>query len=146
MTSEKLGKYRLLQLLATGGMGEVFLARQEGPAGFSKSVVIKRILRHLASDQGFVEMFLMEARLAALIAHPNVVQIFELGKQDDNYYIAMEYVHGRSLRAIKQKLAERKEVFSPILAARVCSHALSALHYAHTLADEKGRQLNIVHR
>ncbi len=143
---EKLGKYRLLRVLATGGMGEVFLARQEGPAGFSKTVVVKRILRHLASDQGFVDMFLMEARLAALIAHPNAVQIFELGKQDDNYFIAMEYVHGRSLRGIKQRLLERNEVFSPILAARVCGQALQALHYAHNLKDEHGRRLNIVHR
>ncbi len=143
---EKLGKYRLIRLIATGGMGEVFLARQEGPAGFSKNVVIKRILRHLASDQGFVDMFLNEARLAAMIAHPNAVQIFELGKQDETYFIAMEYVHGRSLRGIKQRLLERKEVFSPILAARVCAHALQALHYAHNLKDEKGRRLNIVHR
>ncbi|MGQ0504610.1 MAG: serine/threonine protein kinase [Myxococcaceae bacterium] len=143
---EKLGKYRLISLLATGGMGEVFLAKQEGPAGFSKTVVIKRILRHLASDQGFVEMFLLEARLAAMIAHPNVVQIFELGKQDESYFIAMEYVHGLSLRAIKQHLANRKEVFSPILAARVCAQALLALHYAHSLTDANSRKLNIVHR
>src|SRR5690349_5151595 len=118
--AEKLGNYRLLRLLATGGMGEVFLAKQDATPSFPETVVVKRILRHLASDQGFVDMFLMEARLAAMIAHPNVVQIFELGKQEESYFIAMEYVHGRSLRAMKSKLAERKEVFSPILAARVC--------------------------
>ena len=117
----QLGKYRLLQLIAAGGMGEVFLARSEGPAGFQKTFVIKRILKHLASDPTFVDMFLNEARLAALLSHPNIVQIFELGQEDGTYFIAMEYVHGRSLRALKQKLAKRQEFISPILAARLCA-------------------------
>ncbi|MBX5483797.1 MAG: protein kinase [Myxococcaceae bacterium] len=143
---QQLGKYRLGQLLATGGMGEVFLAKHEGPAGFAKTVVVKKILPHLARDQQFVDMFLNEARLAALLSHANIVQIFELGQQDDTYFIAMEYIHGRSLRAIKQRLLERQQLFSPILAARLCAHALQGLHYAHTLTDEQGVPLNVVHR
>lgn len=83
-------KYRLLQRIAAGGMGEVFLARQEGPAGFAKTVVIKRILDSHSADEAFVQMFLDEARLAALLNHQNVVQIYELGKDGESYFIAME--------------------------------------------------------
>jgi tRNA A-37 threonylcarbamoyl transferase component Bud32 len=144
--ADKVGRYRLLQLIATGGMGEVFLARSEGPAGFSKTVVIKRILRHLAAEEQFVEMFLNEARVAADLAHPNIVQIFELGEDAGAYFIAMEYIHGRSLRAVKQKLLEKRQLFSPVLAARLCSQALQGLHYAHTLTDAAGQPLNVVHR
>ncbi|MHB8876965.1 MAG: serine/threonine protein kinase [Myxococcaceae bacterium] len=142
----QLGKYRLLKLIAAGGMGEVFLAKSEGPAGFAKTFVIKCILRHLATDPTFVDMFLNEARLAALLSHPNIVQIFELGQEEGTYFIAMEYVRGRSLKALKQKLYERRELFSPVLAARLCAQALQGLHYAHTLTDEAGAPLHVVHR
>ena len=108
-------------------MGEVFLARNEGPAGFSKTVVVKRILQHLASDTSFVEMFLNEARLAAVLNHPNIVQIFELGEQDGQYFIAMEYIHGRSLRAVKQKLVQKKRKLDAPLAAQLCASAVSEL-------------------
>ncbi len=141
-----MNRYKLVQLIATGGMGEVFLARSEGPRGFAKTLVIKRILRHLASEPQFVEMFLNEARLAAMLSHPNIVQIFELGEEEGTWYIAMEYIHGRTLRAIKQRLLRRGELLSPVLAARVCAHALQGLHYAHNLKDETGQPLHVVHR
>lgn len=142
----RLGKYCLLELIATGGMGEIFLARQDGPAGFSKTVVIKRILKQLAADTNFVEMFLNEARLAALLSHPNVVQIFELGQEGETYFLAMEFVHGRSLRLVRQLLIDRHEPMPGALAARVCGEALRGLHYAHQLRDESGNPLDIVHR
>lgn len=139
-------RYKLLKLLATGGMGEVFLARSEGPHGFSKTLVIKRILSHLASDPQFVEMFLDEARLAALLTHPNIVQIYELGEEEGSWYIAMEYIHGRTLRGIRRELLQKRQLLSPIFAARVCAQALQGLHYAHTLTDEVGTPLRVVHR
>ncbi len=144
--SESLGRYRLLKLLATGGMGEVFLARQEGPAGFTKTVVIKRILRHLASDQGFIDLFLNEARLAAQLQHPHIAQVFGLESEANTWFISMEYVHGRSLRDViaATKLAGLK--VPPRLAARLASQALQGLHYAHELNDERGRALGILHR
>ena len=142
----QLGKYRLYHHLASGGMGEVFLARHEGPAGFSKNVVVKRILSGIASDETFVTMFLNEARLAAMIEHPNVVQIFDLGLECDTYFIAMEYIHGRSLRQLRRRLRELQRPFPELLAARVCSQALQGLHYAHTLTDDEGNPLHIVHR
>jgi serine/threonine-protein kinase len=146
METEKLGKYRLLSLIATGGMGEVFLARQEGPAGFSKTVVIKRILRHLADDQGFIDMFLNEARLAAQLQHPNIAQIFGLEHESDTWFIAMEHVHGRSCRACLNEAKKRQMRFPPRIAARICAQALQALHFAHRLTDEGGRPLGILHR
>ncbi len=142
----QLGKYRLYHHLASGGMGEVFLARHEGPAGFAKNVVVKRILSGIASDETFVTMFLNEARLAAMIEHPNVVQIFDLGLEGDTYFIAMEYIHGRSLRQLRRRLAEVKRPFPALLAARICSQALQGLHYAHNLCDDEGQHLQIVHR
>ena len=146
MEEEKLGKYRLLNLLATGGMGEVFLARQEGPAGFSKTVVVKRILRHLADDQGFIDMFLNEARLAAQLQHPNIVQIFGLEHEAETYFIAMEHVHGRSLRTMVETSKEKKVPFPPTIAARICAQALLGLQFAHKLGDAAGRPLGILHR
>lgn len=144
--SEKLGRYRLLKLIATGGMGEVFLARQEGPAGFAKTVVIKRILRHLARDQGFIDLFLNEARLAALLQHPHIAQVFGLEHEDGSWFIAMEYVHGRSLRDVLEA-ARKQGLKVPVrIAARLASQALQGLHFAHELTDARGRPLGILHR
>jgi serine/threonine-protein kinase len=146
VSEDRVGKYRLLNLLATGGMGEVYLARQEGPAGFSKPAVVKRILPHLSKDPAFVELFLNEARLAALLTHPNCVHIFELGEADGTYFIAMEHVHGRTLRSIQQRLKAQGRPFPPVQAARICAQALHGLHSAHTLKGDDGKSLGIVHR
>jgi serine/threonine protein kinase len=146
MGDERLGNYRLLRLLASGGMGEVFFARHEGPAGFAKPAVVKRILPHLAAEKTFVKMFLNEARLAALLQHTNVVQIFELGEVAGTYFIAMEYVHGRTLRAVHRKLRDSGRQFPPAELARIVSQALAGLHYAHSLKNEAGEPLQIIHR
>ncbi len=146
MPNDTLGKYELLGVLATGGMGEIFLARHRGPAGFSKLLVVKRILRHLASDPAFVAMFLNEAKLAGLLMHPNIVQIYELGHESDDYFIAMEYVRGHNLRSVLRALRERGETVDPGLSAQIAIQALEGLHYAHTLADGTGAPLEIVHR
>src|SRR5947199_9550864 len=93
------GKFILLRQLALGGMAEVWLAKQLGPQGFEKECVIKRILPQLALDQQFVQMFLDEARIAARLTHPNIVQIFDFGEVGNHdYFIAMEYVHGVDLQ------------------------------------------------
>src|SRR5438067_13745382 len=88
------GKYFLLKKLAAGGMGEIFLAKQQGPAGFQKILVVKKILAHLTENKEFIEAFLGEARLAAQMNHRNVVQGFELGEENGAYFIAWEYVAG----------------------------------------------------
>ncbi|MFN7132889.1 MAG: serine/threonine protein kinase, partial [Myxococcales bacterium] len=140
------GKYRLLYPLTQGGMAELFVARQEGPAGFAKSVVIKRVLRHLSEDTEFVEMFLDEARLAAQLNHPNVVQIFDFGEVDGSYFLCMEHLAGEDLATILRTSARKQQRLPPQICASIVSAACDALHYAHTLCDEGGRPLNIVHR
>src|SRR2546427_3714764 len=91
MAIDQFGKYLLLRRLALGGMAEIFLAKQTGVQGFEKLVVVKRILANLATEKEFVQMFLDEARLAATLTHPNIVQIYDLGETNGSFYIAMEF-------------------------------------------------------
>jgi serine/threonine protein kinase len=144
----KIGKYQVLQRLASGGMGEVFLALQEGPANFLRKVVIKRMRSPIGEDPVFVEMFLNEARLAALLSHPNVVHILELGSAEDgSWFIAMEHIHGRSLREVLMARNQRDTPgLPPELAARLCADILRGLHHAHEMRDAQGKQLEIIHR
>src|SRR4051812_10058004 len=141
-----LGKYKLVKLIASGGMAEVYLARQAGAAGVEKLVCLKRILPHLARDKQFVEMFLNEARLAARLDHPNIVSIFDLGEANGNYFIAMEFIDGPSLRAIHKLAAERNEQLPIAEICRIISMAAGGLQYAHDLADPSGNPLGLVHR
>ncbi len=146
MSLETYGRYQLLKKLATGGMAQIYLARQLGVQGFEKLLVVKRILPHLAENEDFITMFLDEARIAARLNHPNVVQIFDLGQQDDTFYIAMEYIHGEDVRKV-WKQAERQGTPIPIpLICRMVIEACSGLDYAHKKTDPSGRPLNIVHR
>jgi serine/threonine-protein kinase len=140
------GKYLLLDRIATGGMAELFLARQVGVAGFEKTVVLKRIRPHLAEKKNFVKMFLNEARLAAQLSHHNIVQILDLGRVDESYFIAMEYLFGRDMRRVVPK-AEKQEIPFPLVyACKIASQVLEGLHYAHQHADVQGQPLHIVHR
>jgi serine/threonine protein kinase len=142
----KLGRYHLIERIAVGGMAELYLAKQDGPSGFEKTVCIKRIRSHLCAQPEFVNMFLNEARLAALLNHPNIVQIYDLGQDGDEYFIAMEYVSGTNMsEAIKR--ANDTEVYFPILyALKIISLLCEALYHAHTKRDAYQHPLNLVHR
>jgi serine/threonine protein kinase len=142
---DPFGHYELLHPLATGGMGQLYLARNRAE-GFQKLVVVKMLLAHLSRDQGFMAMFLDEARIAAQLNHPHICQIFELGEHEGTHYLAMEYVPGVDLRSLQQHLTERGQRMPPALACRVVADAASALHYAHEATDESGRPLGLVHR
>ena len=142
----RFDRYELLRKLATGGMAEIYLARQSGLEGFEKVVVVKRILSHLASDEEFVSMFLDEARIAAKLSHPNIVQIYDLGKAEDSYYIAMEYVSGRDVQHLIARLQERGERLPVEHVCRVIAGVCDGLYYAHSRNDYDGTPLNIVHR
>ncbi len=144
--SSRFGRYILLDRLAVGGMAEIFLARQEGLAGFEKTVVIKRIRPHLSSQKGFVEMFLNEARLAAQLNHPNIVQIYDLGKVGEAYFIAMEYIFGRDMRRIIPKADAMGIPFPMVYALKIASSVCEGLFYAHQKSDVYGSDLHLVHR
>ena len=144
--AEPFGRYSLLKRLAGGGMGEVFLARQEGIQGFEKLLVIKTLLPHLTQNKEFVEMFLDEARLAARLAHPNVIQIFDLGQVEDVFYIAMEYVHGEDLKRMWKQAYHAKRTIPTPIAVRIVADAAAGLGYAHRLANAEGQPLGLVHR
>jgi serine/threonine-protein kinase len=138
------GNYRLLRRLARGGMAEVFLARHVGVEGFERRVAIKRILPHLSESEEFRDMFLDEARLAAQLSHPNVVHIYDFGKFDDYYFIAMEYVDGVDLGRLIRQAKAKPVPFE--FAARILADVCSGLAYAHNVVDARGAKLNLVHR
>jgi serine/threonine protein kinase len=143
---QRLDRYTLLERLATGGMAEVWLARQSGASDFSRLVAIKRILSHLARDPTFVRMFLHEARLAAGLSHPHIAQIFDLGEQAGLHYLAMEYVAGHSLAAIARRGQRTGDRLPVPLLVRLIADAASGLHYAHQLRGSDGGPLGLVHR
>ncbi len=146
MSIETFGDYQLIRRLATGGMAQIYLARKQGLEGFSKFNVVKRILPHLSENDEFVKMFLDEARIAARLDHPNIVQIFDFGAADDTYFIAMEYIHGEDVRRV-WKAAEAAGRTIPVpLVCRIISDASAGLDYAHGYTDPSGLALNIVHR
>jgi serine/threonine protein kinase len=143
----RLGKYQLLRKLATGGMAEVFLAKTDGPMGFEKQLVIKRILPHLAEDPQFIEMFLAEAKLAAQLNHPNLVQLFDFGQAEGSYFIAMEYIDGPTLRYLLGRARELQSRIPLSLTARIVSSAAEGLAYAHDFRDQlTDEPLHLVHR
>ncbi|MBI4703489.1 MAG: serine/threonine protein kinase [Deltaproteobacteria bacterium] len=141
-----LGRYRVVDEIGVGGMASVHLARVDGPGGFQKWVAIKRIHPHLVEDDQFVDMFLDEARIAASINHANVAQVFDLGKDEGTYWIAMEYLHGEPLREIMRRVEELRTIVPFHLAARICADAAEGLHCAHELRGRTGQLLNLVHR
>ncbi len=141
-----VGKYELLEHIASGGMAQVYLARQRGVADFQKIVAVKRILPHLARTQRFVDMFAQEARLAAKIRHPNVVDIYELEQDDTSLFIAMEYIDGIDARTL-MTYHQRRQIHIPMdIALGIVRDVASGLHAAHTAVDETGQALGIVHR
>ncbi len=143
----QLGKYQLIRKLAAGGMAEVFLAKAAGPMGFEKTLVLKRILPHLAGDPAFVKMFLSEAKLVAQLNHPNIVQIFDFGQAGGSYFLAMEYIDGPTLRGLIKR-ARLIDLSLPVaLCARIVSLACEGLAFAHEFRDPAtGEPLGIIHR
>jgi len=142
----KFGQYVLLDKIATGGMAEVWKARMRGVEGFQKTVAIKKILPHLSDNQDFIEMFIDEAKLAAQLNHNNIIHIYDLGKIQSSYYIAMEYIDGYDLKSILKLAADREQPLSVELALFVASKIAAALDYAHRKRDFEDRDLGLVHR
>ena len=144
--NQSLDRYRLIARLGTGGMADVFLAVRHGPVGFQRLLVVKRLRANLMGDATFEGMLLAEARLAARLHHPNIVQTFEVGQDGKCPYIVMEYLDGQPLHRIAQAARSNPAVLDPVAAATIVAEALSGLHYAHELANYDGAPLKIIHR
>jgi serine/threonine-protein kinase len=139
-----IGRYDVISLLGEGGMARAYLAVSRGPAGFNKLAVIKQILPSLASDADFIAMFLDEARLAARLHHPNIVQTFDVSEQDGSYVLAMEYLEGQTLSGIYRRVHPKTIPLETHL--WILTKVLAGLHYAHMLCDYDGTPLGVVHR
>jgi serine/threonine-protein kinase len=136
----------LVAEIARGGMGVVYLASTSGLGGFNKLIAVKELMPEYVEDPAFVGMFLDEARLAALLNHPNVVQTFEVGQSGARIFMAMEYLDGRPLHRVIQRFQKKGLVFPLAMHLRAMCEALEGLHYAHELTDFGGTPFEIVHR
>lgn len=142
-----LKKFESLELIAKGGMAEVYRARTAGPEGFAKDVCVKKILPHLTADEQFVKMFINEAKLAATLSYANIVQVHDLCvSSDSEYFIVMEYVHGKDLSDVIRAAQLAGKEIPPALAVYVAREVAKGLYYAHTKADADGTPLGIIHR
>jgi len=143
----KFGQYELLELIAVGGMAEVFKGRAVAAEGFEKLVAIKRILPDLAEDDRFVKMLLTEARIHSALSHRNIVQIHDLGiSEDGQYFIVLEYVDGFDLRIISEQLAAAGQILPEALSLHIASEVAQGLHFAHELRGPDGQPLGLIHR
>jgi serine/threonine protein kinase len=140
------GKYYLLERINVGGMAEVFRSKAYGVEGFERLVAVKRILPNIAEDKDFIKMFIDEAKISVQLNHANIAQIFDLGVVDGSYYIALEHVHGRDLRAIFDRCRTLGEPMPVAQACFVVMKVCEGLDYAHNKRDQSGKELHLVHR
>ena len=140
------GKYYLLERINVGGMAEVFKAKAFGVEGFERLLAVKRILPNIAEDEEFITMFIDEAKIAVQLNHANIAQIFDLGKVDDSYFIALEFIHGKDLRGIFDRCRASGENMPIAQACFVIMKTCEGLDYAHNKRDASGREIGLVHR
>lgn len=142
----QLGRYQVINRIASGGMAEVFLARAVGAMGFQRLVAVKLIHANFTRDEEFVKMFIDEARIAMHLHHRNIVQVFDLDKVGDTYFIAMEFVHGVNLYDLYERIASKNRWIDPPMALYLVAEVSKGLHFAHTRTGADGRPLGIIHR
>lgn len=142
----RLGRYDVGVRLAAGGTASVYLARLSGPHSFERLVALKIIHDHLLDEPEFIDMFLDEANLASRLSHPNIVHVYELAREDDVLFLAMEYLHGQPLSRLYKRANERGVRLPYDVVAWVGAESAEGLHHAHELADDDGTRLGLVHR
>jgi serine/threonine protein kinase len=135
-----------LDRIGAGGMAEVFRAVMPGAEGFKRTFVVKRILGELSRSTSFIDMFVREARIGALLNHPNIVQVYDFGNVEGEYFLAMEYVKGRDVLAVMRRLRDGKRSFPVAIAAFIAHEVAGCLAYAHALLGPDGKPLDIIHR
>jgi serine/threonine protein kinase len=142
----KFGRYILLDEIGSGGMAKIYRAKTFGAAGFEKEFALKLILPSLVDDAEFVDMFINEAKIVVNLYHANIVQVFDLGEIDGQYYIAMEYVSGQDLLDILARCAKENIKIPLDLGLFMVMETLKGLNFAHNASDPYGNPLNIIHR
>ena len=142
----RVGRYDLIYRLGSGGMAAVFVGRLSGLAGFERMVAVKIIHQHLADSKKFINMFLDEARMAASIHHPNVVEIYEVGRDQGLFFMVGEFVHGPDLGKLLRRMEDRSYVLPPAAAAHIAAQVCFGLHAAHETRDKDGNPLHLIHR
>ena len=143
---QTIGNYELLDPINSGGMAEVFRARTIGIEGFERPVAIKRMKKSIAAEKEYVEMFINEARLAAQLTHENILQVYELAEAKGQLHIVMEFIEGRDLRQIIQKLCQEGRTLPITAAVHIAIKLCHALDYAHRKTSPTGQPLNLIHR
>jgi serine/threonine-protein kinase len=143
---EYTSTFRLVRRIAQGGMATVYEAEQLGPAGFAKRVALKVIHPRYARENTWLQLFIDEAKLSANLVHGNIVQIYQLGEVEGQYYIAMEYIKGPTLRNVIERHRELDRLIPPVIAAYIASRVCRALDFAHNFAGPDGKRVDIVHR
>lgn len=146
LKAQQFGKYQLLQKIAVGGMAELYRAKVTRDHGFEKRVAIKKILPHLSDEGNLVKAFIDEAKLAALLQHENIIQIYDFGSIHGEYFIAMEYLFGKDLRKLTHKLRKNGSALDLESTLYIISRICVGLDYSHKLRDLQGKPLNIIHR
>ena len=144
--AKQFGKYQLLDKIAEGGMAELFRAKLTGAQGFEKLIAIKRILPNLSGEENLLAAFIDEAKLAALLHHENIIQIYDFGSMDDQYFIAMEYLFGKDLRAISRTVRKKDQELGLENILYIICRICAGLDYSHNLKDLHGKALSIIHR
>jgi serine/threonine protein kinase len=142
----RLGKYELIKRIAVGGMSEIYLASQGGLRGFERAVIVKCVREDLDTDQEVRDMFMDEARIAACLKHPNIVHLYDVGEQRGTAYLAMEYIFGRDLLQIAERLRLLGREIPVPFAVKIACDALAGLYYAHQVAEFEDRPLHVIHR
>jgi serine/threonine protein kinase len=143
---EQVGPYTIDHLIASGGMADVFLASKHGPLGFRKRVVLKRIAKAILSDADAQRMFIDEAQIHSRLSHPHIVQLFDLGQDDDSFYMVLEWVEGINLREKIGRMSTLPEITRLAQALQITIDLLGALDYAHNVKDEREDPVYLVHR
>ena len=143
---KKLGDYLILEKIAHGGMAQIYKAQTTDPKGTGRLVVIKRILPHISSNKDYISMLVDEAKMASRFSHGNIAQIYDLGRVDDDYFIVMEYVDGKTLGEIFKAFQSRPEAIPIDILVYILMQVCQGLEYMHSRRDPQGKSLGIVHR
>lgn len=144
--SQPMGQYYLLEKIARGGMAEIYKGLAYDLHGIKRTVVIKKILPQAAANREFIDMLIAEAKIAVMLSHGNIAQIYDLGKSGDDFFIVMEYVEGRSMSQLQRECATRQMPIPIPIACHLCAEVASGLDYMHQRTDDRGQPLHIVHR